>query len=334
MEQLKLNRLPVPTFGRLDVNRISAELAHPEYAEPEIALPGGVAAQEVPAEPAAVSEASQPLADFLADQQIPCRVISGSADEAVRIRCENSGAARLRIEVPAGGHMTVITHFAAEYTAMLTEIQAADDAQLHLIQIVSGRQTLNEISAALADRAQLSLTQIYAGGSHISGITAQLDGDSAAFDAGLGYLLDGTDQLDLSLNAVHLGRQSTSDMEVRGVLRDSAQKTFRGTIDFRRGASGAKGAEREDVLLMNPTVRNKTVPLILCAEEDVDGTHGASIGRIDDRHVFYLQSRGIPKERIYEIMAQSKLNSIVSRIKDSETEQEINRLLHKEDANA
>ena len=48
---------------------------------------------------------------------------------------------------------------------------------------------------------------------------------------------------------------------------------FRGTIDFKFGAAGAEGEEKEDVLLLGDDVINQTIPLILCAEEDVQGNH-------------------------------------------------------------
>ena len=79
---------------------------------------------------------------------------------------------------------------------------------------------------------------------------------------------------------------------------------------------------------------NKTVPVILCAEEDVIGSHGATIGQIDPKHIFYMQSRGIPEERIYEILAQSQIGSIVKQIGDAETEQAVFRMLGREDADA
>ena len=44
---------------------------------------------------------------------------------------------------------------------------------------------------------------------------------------------------------------------------------------LRRVAKGAKGDELEDVLLLDDGVQNQTIPLILCAEEDVEGNHGA-----------------------------------------------------------
>ena len=72
--------------------------------------------------------------------------------------------------------------------------------------------------------------------------------------------------------------------------------TLRGTIDLVRGCKGAEGAERETVLLVDEGVRNKTVPVILCNEDDVAGNHGATIGHIRDDQQFYLASRGLSQE--------------------------------------
>lgn len=62
---------------------------------------------------------------------------------------------------------------------------------------------------------------------------------------------------------------------------------MRGTIDFVHGCVGAKGDEKEDVLLVGDNMVNQTIPLILCAEEDVEGNHGASIGKLDENMLFY-----------------------------------------------
>ena len=106
-----------------------------------------------------------------------------------------------------------------------------------------------------------------------------------------------------------------------GVLRDSSQKTFRGTIDFKTGSSGAVGAETEDVLLLGETVVNKTVPLILCAEEDVKGSHGATIGQLDEEMLFYLGSRGISEEKAVDLMAGARIGRIIREVGDEIAEQ-------------
>ena len=110
--------------------------------------------------------------------------------------------------------------------------------------------------------------------------------------------------------ARHRGRHTTSRMNITGVLRDNAFKIFRGSIDFLSGCSGAKGDEQEEVLLLGDDVVNQTVPLILCAEEDVEGNHGATIGEIDERTLFYLASRGIARKEAEQLIARARIEAV------------------------
>lgn len=57
---------------------------------------------------------------------------------------------------------------------------------------------------------------------------------------------------------------------------------------------------------MGDNVVNQTIPLILCAEEDVEGNHGASIGQLDEEMLFYLSSRGMSAESAQQNDRQSK----------------------------
>lgn len=257
-------------------------------------------------------------------------VISGSGETAFRMEVTDSADISIR-----GGSALrpVIMEIRAESAFVKTAVQAESGEQIRLVQIVTGVQTVLDLQADLAENASLELTQIYLNTADcVSGITVRLNGRKAAFSPQIGYSLSDSDSLDINLSIVQTGRKTASDTAVKGVLRGAAKKIFRGTIDFRNGAAGSVGTEREQVLLLDETVVNKTVPVILCAEEDVVGTHGATIGRIDPKHIFYMQARGIPEAQIYEILAQSQLGSIVRQIGDAETERRVNRLLGKETA--
>ena len=63
---------------------------------------------------------------------------------------------------------------------------------------------------------------------------------------------------------------------------------------------------------------NKTVPLILCAEENVEGTHGASIGELDADTLFYFESRGISKAAAEQIMARAAIDRLIGMAGDSD----------------
>ncbi len=203
-------------------------------------------------------------------------------------------------------------------------ITAENGSAVKLVQVFDVPGTaVSNVNAAVAENANFELVQLYLGGDIVSGITADLNGRKSRFDADIGYLLNDSDRLDIDLIANHHGRKTVSEINAKGVLNGSAAKVFKGTIDFKNGAVGAVGSEKEEVLLMSETAVNKTVPLILCAEEDVEGSHGASIGRLDERQVFYMQSRGISEEKIYELAAQAKLRQILDKIDD---EAAVNRI--------
>ena len=74
---------------------------------------------------------------------------------------------------------------------------------------------------------------------------------------------------------------------------------------------------------MDETVRNRSVPVILCAEEDVVGNHGATIGRLDENVVYYLESRGMERDAIYEMMAKAKLDAVLRKIPDEAVRNEL-----------
>ena len=229
----------------------------------------------------------------------------------------------------------VVMNLNAEQAVVKTAIHANAGEKIKLVQIVSGGEIIADLQADLADRAELELVQIYLNPADaVSGIEIQMNGRKSVFTSNIGYSLANDEAVDINLNIVQNGKKSASNTTVKGVLRGNAKKIFRGTIDFRKGAAGASGTEQENVLLLDESVVNRTVPVILCAEEDVIGSHGATIGQLAPKHIFYMQARGIPDAQIYEILAQSQLGSIVKQIGDAETEQAVSRLLGRENGDA
>ncbi len=231
------------------------------------------------------------------------------------------------ISVPEGAERQIIQFIETDRE---TSVTVAKNAELKLVQVFTGG-CASVLKTAVADNAQFGLIQLYLGSDNVSEIITELKGYKAGFSAEIGYDLGKSDALDLNLVVNHYGRKSTSDITANGVLRGNARKTFKGTIDFKNGASGSKGSEKEDVILLDETVVNKTVPVILCAEEDVDGSHGATIGRIDEQHIYYMRSRGIPEEKIYELITRARLTRIIKKIDDKDAQERICGILGRGD---
>ncbi|MBR1477406.1 MAG: SufD family Fe-S cluster assembly protein [Lachnospiraceae bacterium] len=274
----------------------------------------------------------------------PCKLKFCFADNKVSI-------SRLVISAPKDSEITVIMNLEeAEYglskgiskgkaggdgTAIIqTLIEAAEGARVHLVQVQTfgrGFDFINDIGAKVDKDAKFDLIQlVLGGGKTYMGCHTENFGKRAELEANIGYLIRGNEHLDMNYNARHTGAKSVSSLNANGVLRENGFKIFRGTIDFVRGAKEAAGAEKEDVLLMDDDVVNQTIPLILCNEEDVEGSHGATIGQIDEETILYMKSRGISEEKIYELIANARIDAICNLISDRETKCDIRRYLYGE----
>ena len=137
------------------------------------------------------------------------------------------------------------------------------------------------------------------------------------------YYLTGENVLDMNYAVTHIGKNSHSETFVNGALDGECKKIFRGTIDLQNGASGSSGAETENVLLLSDNVENKTMPVILCSEEDVRGEHGATIGDLSDDTLFYFESRGISESEAKSLLKNSIADSFCREVGDKETTKKI-----------
>ena len=145
----------------------------------------------------------------------------------------------------------------------------------------------------------------------------------------IGYFGVAKQNIDINLIVNHIGKKTNCGISVDGALKDAAKKVFKGTIDFKNGSSGSTGAETENVLLLGEDVVNKTIPVILCAEEDVNGSHGATIGELDPQTLFYFAARGIDSETAEDIMTKGRLEVVARKIEDEKTEKLANEQLCK-----
>lgn len=148
---------------------------------------------------------------------------------------------------------------------------------------------------------------VLGGGFTANGLAADLRGDRSRIDVDTSYLASGTQQRDFNYIIRHRGRKTVSDMDANGVLTGTSKKCLRGTIDLIHGAKGAEGNERETVLLASKGVDNKTVPNILCDEDDVAGNHGATIGHVRPDQLFYAACRGLSQEQTEALFLSAKL---------------------------
>ena len=131
------------------------------------------------------------------------------------------------------------------------------------------------------------------------------------------------DIVDMNYNYINKGVNSINIIESQGVLDNKSIKKFRGTIDFIQGSKKSIGKENENCILLSDDSVSSSVPILLCGEEDVIGTHSISSGKIDDDKLFYLMSRGLDINESKKLIILSNFNKIINNIPDNNLKDEI-----------
>ena len=195
-------------------------------------------------------------------------------------------------------------------------------------------QTLDDSWTALDDtgivldrNGRMTVRHVVLGaGRSYTGLAADLRGDDARLDADTRYLGHAQEQRDFNYVAHQRGRRTTCAFNANGVLAGASSKTLRGTIELAHGCKGSEGSEQETVLLADERVENRTVPVILCDEDDVAGNHGATIGHVRPEQLFYLASRGVSPDAAERLFVTASFEEAAFSAKDDRTRAAVTRL--------
>jgi Fe-S cluster assembly scaffold protein SufB len=139
------------------------------------------------------------------------------------------------------------------------------------------------------------------------------------------FFTHGEAKLDLKSDVTHYGRESFSDMKVRGVLEGSSQVIMQGDVTIKPSAFEANGYQQEDLILASPNAIARPIPNLEIGNNDVKCSHGATVSNLDPEAVFYLKSRGLAERDARSLL----LASFVAPVLDLYAEVELDRIREK-----
>lgn len=244
---------------------------------------------------------------------------------------DNAASAQLvRAEENAAVKVVVVSSSGRNdggFQSLRTAVYAARNATVRLVKIQllgSGFVQADETDVFCEENARVEVTHIVLGGAKTYlGVGGNLSGYKASFRSDCAYLCGDNQLLDMQYVIAQNGRKTDCQMFVNGTLRGNGKKNYCGIIDFKNGCSGSTGNEQEETLLLSPSAKNNSLPVILCDEEDVSGEHGATIGRLREDELFYMESRGIPKDAAENMIAHAKVQALLGAAADEQTEKAV-----------
>jgi feS assembly protein sufD len=338
MEKLRVNNTPVRTSRNFLINNLEVELEIPqkdEFTNLKIINEKSNIDNNVSNKPLTygMGKILEELNYETANSKI--RIQTSNKKENIQIIYEfddNNINLINQIEIIANGNTNVTIVYKSKtlkkcFHNGIIRTTVKENAQLNvtIINLLNEESdNLEAIENQLEKNSTTNYTIIDIGAkTSVSNYYSNIIGENAKNDLKSIYLGINNQKKDLNYIAELKGERTNIEIDVQGALKDSAKKNFKGTIDFKKGCKKAKGNENEYCMLLSNKAKSIALPMLLCTEEDVEGNHSTASGKVDEKQLFYIMTRGFSYKEAVKLIVKSKFNKIIDRIPDKNLKDEI-----------
>lgn len=346
MENLKLNETPVRTAKNFRINNIKLEnIEVPEVIPTfeNVTIIGDTSKIDIDSNTDinlvyGLSEELTNQVKTQANQKIKLNINSNQnkkSESEIDFNFDNENSVLIdNIEIIANENTksTIIIKYTSNqenesYHNGIIKAKAEKNAELNIVLVNLMNTKSNNFLAIENDfeeNAKINYTIVDFGGKHsITNYYSNLQGDGCDNQLNTIYLGKENQVFDLNYIGELRGKKSNIDIEVQGALKDTSKKHFKGTIDFKKGCKKATGNENEACMLLSDTAKSIALPMLLCSEEEVEGNHSSSAGKIGEKELFYIMSRGFERKEAMKLMVRARFNQILEKIENDELREEI-----------
>jgi Fe-S cluster assembly protein SufD len=244
--------------------------------------------------------------------------------------------ARNVIELGEHAELTLIEQHVASgeqvhLATLVSDIELHQGARLHhtLMQNAAiGASLVRRSSLRLHARAHATLHVLELGGALVRhDLQVELLGDGAQLNTRGVFMPHGRQHIDTQLAIRHQALNTTSSSNWRGVANDRARGVFRGAIVVAPGADGSDASLSNKNLLLSPSAEIDTKPELEIYADEVKAAHGATVGQLDERSLFYLRSRGIPQAEARALLTTAFCRAVLDDLSNETLREHLSTLL-------
>ena len=265
--------------------------------------------------------------DAVVDQPIHLLFISGG-----------EGVSHPRNLIVAGRHSrsaVIESHVSLRdstyFTNAVTEIAAGEGAHIDHYKLQREGATAFHVGTVQVRQerdSQLHSFSFAVGGALArTNVYTSLAGDAATCTLNGLYLTDGTQHIDNQTSIEHIAPNCPSHEVYKGVLDGRSHGVFNGKVYVHPEAQKTDGKQSNNNLLLSPSARVDTKPQLEIFADDVKCTHGATVGRLDEMAMFYLNSRGIGRETARTLLTYAFAADVLETIELEPLKKELEKMV-------
>ncbi len=125
---------------------------------------------------------------------------------------------------------------------------------------------------------------------------------------------DGKQHYDHHTVHYHEAGHTYSDLKFKAALHDRANSVYTGLIRIDEAATECEAYQENRNLLLSPKAKAESIPELEILNKDVRCSHGATVGKLDPEEIFYLESRGIPREDAIRLIVRGFVAPMLQKI--------------------
>lgn len=235
-----------------------------------------------------------------------------------------------------GAQLSLVEHHlgfgnAQQLATSVADIVLGERATLDMTllqQAATDASVIRRTSVQLGVAAHATLNVVELGGALVRhDLHAVIKGDGARLDTRGVFALRGRQHVDTQLSIRHDALNSASESIWRGVADERSRGVFRGAIMVAEGADGSDASLSNKNLLLSTQAEIDTKPELEIYADEVKAAHGATVGQLDERSLFYLRSRGIPLAEARSLLTAAFCRAVFASMSNETLRDHISQLL-------
>lgn len=246
-----------------------------------------------------------------------------AADDAKRMAHE-----RVILRIGANSQLTVMDQFEGDqgWLNSVVEIELAEGAQLNYFSVLpkSGLQLVHALHVRQQSHSRFEHF-VLALGSTFARVDLDVDllGEGASCANRGAYCLTEQAHFDTHSEIRHLASRTRSDVLFKGIIDDKARGVFNTKAIASKNQKAIEAHQTNRNLLLSSQAEIDTKPELEIYTDDVQCSHGATVGQLDETVVFYLQSRGINEQDARGLLTRSFLLELCDFVQSAGLKEEM-----------
>ena len=145
-------------------------------------------------------------------------------------------------------------------------------------------------------------------------VEIDFDGPGAELDLAGAYTCSGDQKVELDVNLHHDAGGCVSRQLFKGIVSGNARAAFHGLVYVAPDAQKTKALQENHSILLSESARVESQPQLEIYADDVECSHGATVGSLDPEQQFYMRSRGIPEDEARRLQTEAFLAPVLNRL--------------------